>query len=600
MALKMKGEETRQPEQAFTIWNDWSKTGVKYNYREMQSQWGSFHSNKTRLVTMGKLFYLAEQAGWKHPKPDIASLFGDISEMVAPQDILETMKAKPPDIDLSLWPPVLARRAQEVSDTVGCDPIVPLWAGLGAACAVVDAQSRLELDSGWRVPPVLWLMTIGDPGDRKSPGSIPMMEPLKVIEASDKARFAKDMMVWTYKQAVYASAHNAMMKYAGSPEGMLDSSQAPTVPEEPRQPVPLRFTIDDITSQQVLVLCQQRPRGMLCYFDEMNSWTNKLVNKQSGENRSAWVRGFESKPYELDRVKNGSTHVENFALSIYGNMQPRVLDENFTQLSMDGLLQRFLPAVVRHEQSRINHPIPEFMTSTSTWENTLRLTYAMDKTMYRLTPEAYQCFRSFQEWYEDRMHKERLMKSSGEFITAFGKITGLVGRLALMFHILENPWAPAVSAELMARVIRIAREYVIPTMRYVFDGDGSASTFDSWVMDYIIQHSDYPTITMQAIKRSAASPLEKAGAKTSWNKDEWLINAMYLLAQMKWVSRIDDKTPDNKAEWYINPQLKTVFKAYRDSVVQAKLERNADRLARSGSFHPLYVHGAESLDPVVT
>jgi hypothetical protein len=96
----------------------------------------------------------------------------------------------------------------------------------------------------------------------------------------------------------------------------------------------------------------ERPRGLLCYLDEMNSWTQKLTNRASGEDRSAWVVGFEAERYEMDRVQDGSTHADNFAVSIYGNMQPQVLEDNFSDLAQDGLLQRFLPAVLRHNKTR--------------------------------------------------------------------------------------------------------------------------------------------------------------------------------------------------------------------------------------------------------
>lgn len=598
MAVKWAGEQTYNPEQAFALWDGWSAQGNKYKgQRETTQQWRSFRSEKNQIVTLGTLFHLATQSGWTRPTPDASTLFGDVSAMTPPADVIQTLKVAPPDIDLSLWPPILAKRAQEVSDTVGCDPIIPLWAGLAAVCGVVDAQSRLELMPGFKVPPVLWLMTLGDPGDKKSPGSRPMLEPLKDIEAADRPRYAKAKDAWAFKQAVYASAHSAMLKYAGSPEGMMDPSQAPNVPPEPAQPVPLKITVSDITSQELVRKCQQRPRGVLCYLDEMNALVAKITNRMSGENRSAWVVGFESAAYEMDRVHNGSTHCENFAVSIYGNMQPQVLDDNFANLASDGFLQRFLPAVIRHSKARIGQPMPDFLSSAGAWENALRLTYAMETTTYRLAPEAYQAFRRFQEWYEGRLQQERLMKSSGEFVTAFGKITGLVGRLALVFQIIEDPWKPAVSEELMSRVIRIAREYVIPAYRYTFDGDASSAGFDSWIMEYVIQMADTERIQLSAIKRSARRPFEKAHLKTAWQQNEWVIGAMYLLEKMQWVARVDNgsKEMQGHAEWLVNPHLKTTFKAYRDEVVKAKIARNQDRLDKAGSYQPNITHGHDQL-----
>ena len=53
-------------------------------------------------------------------------------------------------------------------------------------------------------------------------------------------------------------------------------------------------------------------------------------------------------------------------MSIYGNMQPQVLTENFGKLAQDGLLQRFLPAVLRHDQTRMGNPTPEYLTRLQT------------------------------------------------------------------------------------------------------------------------------------------------------------------------------------------------------------------------------------------
>lgn len=597
MALHWAGEQTMNSDQAFALWDGWSKNGTKYKYREMPSQWASFRTNKKVSVTVGTIFHLARQNGWVRPVPDAATLFSDLTKMVKPEDIIGTLRPQPPDIDLSLWPRPLVQRAEEVSKSVGCDPIVPLWAGLGAICGVVDAQTRLELRPGFKVPPILWLMTIGDPGDRKSPGSRPMLAPLKGIELSDRARYQQELLTWEVNETVYAKAKKALLDFAGSAEFSL-GAEAPPVPPQPQQPVPLKITVSDITSQKLVRQAADRPRGLLCYLDEMNAWTAKITNPSSGEDRSAWVVGYEGERYEMDRVGAGAVHCDNFALSIYGNMQPQVLEENFTKLAQDGLLQRFLPAVLRHDQTRMGEPVPEWMTSAGAWESMLRMTFAMPPVDYRLSPDAYQVFRKFQEWYEDRMKSERLIRSSNEFITAFGKITGLAGRLALVFHIIESPFTPVVSGELMERVIKIIRGYVVPAYRYVFDGTGSMSTFDNWVLEYIIQHADLPRVTMSDIRTSARRSFQKAGVKSNFDQREWVSSAMSVLEKMSWVARIDDGSKEHigHIEWLINPHLKTMFKDYRDAVVRAKFERNQDRIERAGSSRVPYTHGMEEYD----
>lgn len=600
MALHWAGEQTFNTDEAFTIWDEWSKGGKKYpGEREMVKQWASFRTAKGSLVTLGTLFHLARQAGWVRPVPDAATLFSNVTAIVRPDEIMSALRPQPPDIDLSLWPSILATRAQEVSDSVGCDPLVPLWAGLAGVCGVIDARTRLELMPGFKVPPVLWMMTIGDPGDRKSPGSRPMLGVLKEIEAADRPRFAQDVLAWEAKEAAYSTAKKAFLEFSGGSEAALGSDQAPIVPPQPVKPVPVKITVSDITSQKLVRSAADRPRGLLCYLDEMNSWTYKMVNGSTGEDRSAWVVGYEAEAYEMDRVGAGAIHCDNFAVSIYGNMQPQVLADNFDKLAQDGLLQRFLPAVLRHGQTRLGEPTPDFLTHAAEWENILRLTFALPATTYRLSPEAYKVFRRFQEWYEDRMRSERLLKSSGEFVTAFGKIVGLAGRLMLVFHVIESPFNPVVDAALVKRVIRIVKDYVVPAYRHVFDAAGSMSNFDMWCIEYIIQHADLPSLTLSDMKIAGRRQMDKAGVKQVWHQNDWVTSAMYMLEKMGWVARVDDGSQEHKgkAEWLINPHLQTTFKEYREAVIKAKLERDAYRLKKAGvKYMQPMTHGAESLE----
>ena len=443
------------------------------------------------------------------------------------------------------------------------------------------------------------MMTIGDPADKKSPGSRPMLEPLKGIEASDRPRFAQEKLAFEAKNAVWAAAKTAFLKSVSEGEGLMENDTAGRLPPEPDEPVPVKITVNDITSQALVESAAGRPRGLLCYLDEMNGWVNKLVSPQSGEDRSCWVVCYESERYEMDRVKRGAIHADNLAVAIYGNMQPRVLKANFSKLTSDGLLQRFLPAVVRHEHTRLGNPVPEFMTSAERWENLLRSTFAMPPMNYKLSPEAYQMFRRFQMWYEGQKTDERLLRSSDTFLTAFGKLEGLAGRLILLFHAVEAPFSPMVDKSIVHRVTRIIRKFVIPMYRYLFE-DETATEFDKWLMDHVIHHCDVGRLTLSEIKRSGRRQFDKMNITNNNQQNQMVINAMYTLEEHRWVMRTDDGSGEYKgqAEWALNPHLGDTFKDYRKAVVKAKkkilneIKVNSD----SNRTEVVRVHGEEILD----
>lgn len=587
MALNWAGSQNNGLEQAFHLWNDWSsQSASKYpGEHAIYRQWCSFKPDKLNSIKLGTLFQIAKKYGWVRAPIDASDLFKDtrvISE--DPTDVIQSLRARAPSMDMSLFPKVLTRRAQEVSDSVGCDPLVPLWAGLSVICGVIDARIRLELMPGFTVPPILWMMTIGDPADKKSPGSWPMFKPLSGIEAEDRPRYHKELLDWEGKEAAYSSAKKAFLEFCASSEGAMDMSGAPLVQEQPKQPVSLKITVSDITSQKLVRSAADRPRGLLCHLDEMNSWIRKLTDKKSGEDRSAWVMSYESKPYEMDRVGAGSIHCENLAVGIYGNIQPRVFRENMYLLADDGLLQRFIPAILRASQTRLGNPIPDFLTNEVEWENTLRMVFALPVQTYKLSKEAYTKYREFQAWYEQAKQDERLIQSHHIFMTAFGKIEGTVGRIALLFHVLENPFDLNVSSNIIERAILLVKTYIIPALRYAFNEIGDASSIDTWLADFIIQRSDKSSITLSDIKNASRKHAEGMNV---WQHDQMIFCAMMTLEKLDWVMRTDDKSRESQhiAEWAINPSLYANQVAYRERLALAK-QRVLDTI-HQGSPPPL-------------
>lgn len=590
MALHYAGSQTDKVDEALHLWDSWSKTApAKYpGEREIFTQWLSFRVDKSSSVKIGTLFHIAKNYGWVRPAPDVSAFFKEIPK--GPETLGKSLRHPAPNINLDIFPKILSTRAKEISDGVGCDPIVCLFSGLAAVCGVVDARSRLELMPGFKVPPVLWLMTLGDPADKKSPGSRPMLSPLKDLESEDKPRYQKEFTDWEVKESAYAAAKKSLLQWAASPEAVL-GAQAPFVPDQPKPPVPAKITISDITSQKMIRSASERPQGLLCYLDEMNSWINKITDKTSGEDRSAWVVAYESERYEMDRVGAGSIHCDNLAVSIYGNIQPDVFTKNLQNLALDGLLQRFLPGILRSEYTRLGNPIPEFMTTSEKWKMTLRTIYALPAQTYKLSPEAFSEYRKFQEWYESAKKDERLLMASSTFMTAFGKIEGLCGRIALIFHIIESPFNLEVSVELMRRAIDFIRNYAIPAYRYALSEFAGINTLDKWIADYIIQHADESTITLSELKSAARRQLPEN--ISVWTADQIVYAAMHDLEKASWVARIDDQTKEHQhiAVWAINPSIKESFSTYRKNVIEAK-QRQREHIYRLSPYEIQKVHGA--------
>ena len=84
--------------------------------------------------------------------PDASTFFSPPDPDQAPGSGHHRHPRPAPDLDFDLVPAVLRTRAMEISEHIGCDPLVPLMAGMAAVCGALDARIRLELMPGFRCP----------------------------------------------------------------------------------------------------------------------------------------------------------------------------------------------------------------------------------------------------------------------------------------------------------------------------------------------------------------------------------------------------------------------------------------------------------------
>ena len=571
MAVQEGTESAGCPEEGFGIWNEWSSKGMKYKPREMEIQWKSIKPRPDG-VTVATLFKHAFDAGWVRPPPDISKMFGPVRETTR-QQVEEKMSpaAKVPPVDTTLWPAQLLRRATEVSNEVGCDVVVPLLAGLSAVSAAADKRITLRINPTWAVPPVFWTMTIGEPADKKTPGSRPMFMPLRKLEGEDKPRYEAEMLGWIGKEARYAAQQKAYREWAASPDAEFSGAVPPQVDPIPKQPEPLRLLVNDATSQKLVGMAQNRERGFLIWMDEMNNWLAKLANGRSTEDRGCWIQCYETGPYTMDRVGAGTIHADNLAASIYGNCQPAVFREHMKDTATDGLLQRFLPVVLNPDKNAMwQKGVPDFLSSAADYEQLLRRTYSLPVFEYVMTPEGNEAFRTFCKWCLEFRDLERYGCSSASYQTALGKLEGNAGRLILLCHLIQDPHCPFISEETVKQGCNLIHRFFLPMLRYTFLEVGQQrDRIGLSIFTHVLQLSGVKeTITLGQLRDVA----RKAGLSElePWKQEQLIRATMDEMAGMNYVAMHQDHP--RYPVWAINPAMAEAMKDERRRIIMGKQE----------------------------
>ena len=585
---------TNDPE-AYPIAKEWSEKGSKYpGDREFVSQWKSLKNDHPKPITPAAIYHHAKAAGWKPPPPDVSSLFADVT----PKDIDEiVVTGNPiPNAHMECIPDALREYAQEVSDTVGACPIIPTLAGIICASAAVDARTRLIVKPGMEVPPVIWGMTVASPSAKKTPASDPMFAPLAAIEREDQPRYQSELLAWKAREAAYTSAMKAYTAQAADPSWLLGGgnvSELPLVPVLPAEPVPLRFRTQDSTSQKLAYLCSERPEGIACIMDEAAGWLGRVTDPKSGDNRSTWTCSYDAKPHYFDRVGSGSLYIENLAVPIYCNVQPAVISKHMTgnqDAQDDGFLQRFIPALVPDKDaSRVGVGVPEFLSYKHQWEQTIRSIYGQTKggKTYSLCAEGQAVFHAYEHWLETLKAEERLIHSDNNLQAAIGKLFGLTGRIALVFHLISNPGSNQVDLNTVHMAIDWAKNYIIPALRHFYGLGDKQESLDQWVAEYILCAPE-TVLSTSEISRSARRILERLKL-TGYRASESIGYCMEGLCNAGWTIAIPLGHGEKSPRYAINPQIAVNQADKRQQVAmvrQSRIEHARDIARRSIGREP--------------
>ena len=569
MALQTIGEVNQCPEIAYQLWFDWSSgSAEKFKPREMAGQWKSFKPRPAG-INAATLFFHAYRSGWSRPPPKLDGLFGPAQSAPA-EEVKQQLspRTQMPTCDLAPWPEVLVRRAKEVAKEVGCDATVPLVAGLCAISGAVDKRTSLELSATWRVPPTIWVMTLGEPSDKKSPGSKPMFAPLRKLEQEDRARHAVELLAWQGKEARYAHEMKLYREWQGTPDAQLPNSMAPHVEPLPPKPEPKRLLINDATTQKVVIMSEHRPQGFLLWLDEMNRWLHKLSDPRTTDDRGCWIQGYETGPYAMDRMQSGSIWVEHMAMSLYGNCQPEVFRQHAPATSTDGILQRFLPVSLNPKNNAVwQDSLPTFMSNEAEYEQLVRMVHALPVMSYRLSDRAMSHFRKFCGWAREVQEHERLLNHSSTYQTSLGKLEGNCARIIQLFHIIEQPYAIEIAENTCQRAIETVQQFFYPSLRHAFlEVAAQRDKLGEQVFDVVLQMASVKlSITLSELRRAIDW---KAPSGQSRELDNRLRIAMDDLGDFGYVSLFQDHP--RSTVWTINPAMAEIFKETRERMILAK------------------------------
>lgn len=506
-----------------------------------------------------KVIPLRELYGW--PEPDMS--------------VLEPPKKPAPrlsdaDIDWIFGPMVSWLRSAAHVKNTPLDFIA--LALLSTAGAMIGNKCWASPWRGWKEPPILWAMLVGDPSSGKSPALDAVLDPLIPIEGELNEEYSNEFDKWkaANELAELVEAHWKKEVKAALAQQIEPPAKPPNA-NCGKPPNQIRIRIVDATPEKIVDLLAGESHGLLNARDELSGWIESMNRYASGGDREFWIEAYGGRSYVVDRKsKLCPTIVERLSVSILGGIQPEKLDRLLLRSEDDGLLARFLTV----------YPDPVPLTRPKSTLNDTFLT-EIYKRLYALPVNTDQEGNTtpFQVPFSNMAQESLLIFGTScrevesdvgsKMKSHIGKLPGIVVRTSLVLAILD--WAAQPGP--LGPPGRIEKEHVSRAIRYVGE-HLKQHTLRSYGRSVLPKEFAAATRVAMMILDEGLEIVEKrkiqrrtiAGLTTAADLGE----ALKVLIDANWIRQIPSSGPGRpSANFEVNPMLRSPC---RNEIEESKSE----------------------------
>ena len=562
----------------FALFASWSAQSTKHDAASCTARWRQFATSPPQRIGAGTLFHLAMENGWTRPAPEPADDWEAAHPPVDAPDgrpARHATAAPAPEIDLSILrlngrpPPPFPLAIFGAAwwgwicnaASAACCPVDYVAAPLLATASALIGNARwAQAWPGWEEPPHLWLASVGESGNGKSPGANTMFD--KIVPELDRRMigdFPERHAAWKAATDIAAAREAAwketVKKAAQSKQVQPSRPSDLETGDEPQEP---RLTMIDATHERVAaVLATAAPKGVLMLRDELAGFLLGM-NAYNDAARAFWLEAWNGRPYRVDRVKSARPlRVRHNAVAWFGGIQPERLAEVMAQPD-DGLLARFVWCWPDRGEFAEPSTVPDTAFALRALDRLRGLGMQRDSDgppVPVIVPLVTDARRRLVEFGKDMQRRGDL--AAGLFKSAIGKARGLALRAALVLELLwwcgrdnDDERPDVISDGAMEAATLWVRDYVMPMADRTF-GDAASSQEDRNVTTlarWIAQErpSDVHVRRMQREVRlaglRAAAPIRTACAA--------LVEAGWLLEGTTHAG-----TARNRVAWPVNPAL---------------------------------------------
>jgi putative DNA primase/helicase len=449
--------------------------------------------------------------------------------------------------DSKMLPDKLRPWVEDIVERLDCPPEFVAIPAIVAAGSVLGRKIgiRAQAHTEWTEVPNLWGMIVGRPGVMKTPAMTEALKPIYRLEAEANAgnKVANDeFSAQSALIKLQRTAKEAAAKRDAKDDKKVDYGEISRL-RDPVVPPQKRFVVVDTSYEMLGVILADNPDGVLVVRDEIVSLLKQLDRDENAPARGFYLSAWDGKgSYTFDRILRGHVHIPACCLSMIGSTQPGRIAEYLKAAVSgggkdDGFAQRF-GLLVWPDTNKPWHEcdrVPDFqvrravdlvfdrLKSKTAMEVRATFDEGDPLPFLRLDTEALDYFRDWRRGLESAVRKTDIHPA---LESCLGKQRGLIPRLALIFHLIDDGGGPVgLSA------IRRAASWAPYLDSHARRAYASVTTGEIAAAKQILEKLESgnlsPSFTAREIRRMGWSGL---------GRKEDIESALELLVDHQWVS----------------------------------------------------------------
>jgi len=462
----------------------------------------------------------------------------------------------PPSFPAGLLPDVIERFAVGRSGQMGVDPGGLAMSALTACAAVIRDRIKVKVKEheDWFESARIWTMLVGDPSFKKSP----------IMKAATRAVKRLD------KELLYEA--NKRLAQWQEDGGTKSGDPKPASP---------RLRMEDATMEAAQEICKDSPDGVLCLQDELSAFFGG-IEKYSGKgggakDRGFWLQAYGGGEYSVDRIGRGRYLIDCVSITMLGGVQPDPIRRIVSEASDDGLIQRFLPVILRPSEVGTDAPAGEAQEDYDAVIQRLFHLAPPHSILGDLPLRFDEGARRIREQLEVKHHRQvqHMESVNRKLASHIGKFDGLFPRLCLVWHCIDH----VTSSDERSPALEIS--------------EATAAKVAQFLHSYIMRHSLAFYATTIGVSQDQDQICEVAGYILAKRLEEISMRTLgrgsrtmrrltreeggRIFEQLEafgWLEQINKRS--DAPSWKVNPEVHTLFAAKAD---EERFRRNEARAA---------------------